>query len=85
VAHTNPYSPDFLARLHAMQSLFQTRAGPVEAHQQALALTYNTVQQQATLLAYIDNFRWLALVSAACLVGAFFFKKVSQQRPGMAH
>jgi DHA2 family multidrug resistance protein len=37
---------------------------------------YQTLVRQATLLAYIDNFRFLALLCLICLPAGLLFKKV---------
>ncbi|HVV73479.1 MAG TPA: DHA2 family efflux MFS transporter permease subunit, partial [Verrucomicrobiae bacterium] len=84
-SHLTRYNPLLETHLSAAQSLFATRATSPQAAQQALALTYQSLVRQSTVLAYIDDFRWLALVSATCLAGVFFLKKVAPQRPGLAH
>jgi len=85
VSHLTPYNPAFETRLHIFQDLFATRSTLPGASQQALALAYQDLVRQSTLLAYIDDFRILALVSVACLAGVFFLKKVAPHRPGLAH
>ena len=44
--------------------------------QQAYGVVYETLVQQATLLAYIDNFRLLALLCLLCVPAALLFKRV---------
>ena len=44
----------------AIQTTFASQAGTVPATQKALAESYHLLVRQSTLLAYIDNFRWLA-------------------------
>jgi DHA2 family multidrug resistance protein len=85
-AHLTPYDAAFQAQLHSLQGAFSTHVGSVLAAQQSLAVSYNLTVRQATLLAYIDNFRWLALVSLVCLATAIFLKKVPPHSPGaIAH
>ncbi len=84
-AHITPYDPAVHTRLQALQNAFAARAGEVQGHQKALAALYGNLVQQSTLLAYIDDFRWLALISISCLLGVFFLKKVQPHRPGFAH
>jgi len=82
VAHMTPYDAAFQTQQHAIQTTFASQAGTVPATQKALAESYHLLVRQSTLLAYIDNFRWLALVSLVCLVTVFFLKSVQTQRPG---
>ena len=48
----------------------------VTATQQAYGAMYQTLVRQAMLLAYIDNFRLLALLCLICMPAGFLFKKV---------
>jgi DHA2 family multidrug resistance protein len=43
---------------------------------QAYSAIYQVLVRQATLLAYIDNFRLLALMCLLCTPAALLFKKV---------
>ncbi len=43
------------------------------ATQQAYGAMYQTLVRQATLLAYIDNFRLLAFICLLCLPAGFLF------------
>jgi DHA2 family multidrug resistance protein len=46
------------------------------AHQKALGMLYGMIQQQASLLAYADNFRLLASLSLICMPLALLFRRV---------
>ena len=85
VAHMTPYTVRYEAWLHSFGNMLAAQSGSVQAHQQALGASYRIVREQATLLAYIDVFRWLALISLACLAAAFLLKKVKPHRPGLSH
>jgi hypothetical protein len=50
----------------------------VTAHQKALGALYRSVQQQAALLAYTDNFRLLAVLALLCLPLVMLFQKVKK-------
>jgi MFS transporter, DHA2 family, multidrug resistance protein len=52
------------------------------AHQEALGALYRIVQQQASLLAYVDNFRLLGYLSLVCIPLAMFFRGVRKQSHG---
>jgi DHA2 family multidrug resistance protein len=76
VSHLTPYDPVFQERLSALASNFATNGSAVTAMQQAYGAVYQTLVRQATLLAYIDNFRFLAFMCVICLPAGFLFKKV---------
>ena len=48
---------------------------PASAQQQAYGLLYGTLQQQAGLFAYVDTFRWLALLCLVCVPIVLMFRK----------
>jgi len=76
VSHLTPYDPVFRERLSEMVSNFAAHGNVVTATQQAYGVMYQTLVRQATLLAYIDNFRFLALLCLICLPAGLLFKKV---------
>ncbi|MGA8025655.1 MAG: DHA2 family efflux MFS transporter permease subunit [Bryobacteraceae bacterium] len=59
-------------------------AGPVMAQSGALAMLDHTLTSQARLWAYVDDFRYMALVCFLCLPIVFLFKK-AKTRPGAIH
>lgn len=63
VEHVSLYEPEVWHRLQALAATFAAQgADPVTAEQRAWALLDATVQRQALLLAFLDDFRYLALV-----------------------
>jgi MFS transporter, DHA2 family, multidrug resistance protein len=76
VAHLTPYDPVFRERLSEMIANFGAHGSIVTATQQAYGAIYQTLVRQAMLLAYIDNFRLLALLCLICMPAGFLFKKV---------
>jgi DHA2 family multidrug resistance protein len=79
VAHFTPYDAPFTERLHTLQ----TALGMPHDPSLALENIYQTLVLQATTMAYVDTFRWLAFL---CLIGTptvILFKKV-QSRGGAA-
>jgi MFS transporter, DHA2 family, multidrug resistance protein len=76
VAHMTPYHTSFTQRLSETQHYLMTYFSPPEALQKAYGLLYGTLVKQATLLAYIDNFRLLAILSVLCVPTVLLFKKV---------
>ena len=56
------------------------------AQQQAYGAIYQTLVRQANLLAYIDNFRFLAFMCLICFPAALLFKRVRNgRRPAAMH
>ena len=58
--------------------LFPQGADMVTAQQKALGALYRSVQQQAALLAYADNFRLIASLAFACIPLVLLLKKIKR-------
>jgi DHA2 family multidrug resistance protein len=66
--------------LHGLQSrLMLAGSDPVSAQHQALGVIYQNLMQQASLLAYVDNFRLLGFLSLLCIPIALLFQRVRKQ------
>jgi DHA2 family multidrug resistance protein len=76
VQHLTPYDPVFQQRLKEMAAVFANRMNPVAATQQAYGAIYGMLVQQATLQAYLDNFRVLAFLCLVCIPAVLLFRKV---------
>jgi len=61
----------------ALQRLMATRVDPVDAMHRAIKLVELTVDQQAALWSYVDDFRYLAVVAFCTVPIGFLLKKVS--------
>lgn len=86
VSHLSPFDPVFQQRLSELTAAIAARSGDlITAPQQAYGMIYQTLVRQATLLAYIDNFRFLAFLCVICMPAALLFKKVraGKQAPAM--
>jgi len=75
IDHLVPHNRLYLDRLSQMQALLTPRTGAVTAHSQAYGLMYATLQQQAALWAYVDQFRMLAIVCLLIAPVIFLYKK----------
>lgn len=73
VSHLTPYDPIFQQRL---SELMTTLGGSIPAY----GAIYQTLLRQASLLAYIDNFRLLAFMCLLCTPAALLFKRVRARR-----
>lgn len=86
VSHLTPYDPALQERLDSIQEALRAQAGDIQAQQQAYGVLYGIVQRQAMLLAFVDNFRWLALLCLLCVPAVWLFQKVTSTKgPVAAH
>jgi DHA2 family multidrug resistance protein len=81
----SPQNPVFRNALNAVHSLLGLHYNPVGALQRALNIVQLTVDQQAALLSYVDDFRYLAIASVATVPIAFALKKIASGRRVAAH
>ncbi|HKF47161.1 MAG TPA: MFS transporter, partial [Terracidiphilus sp.] len=66
---------------HGLEAYFRSSgADAVSAHQMALGALYQNLEQQASLLAYVDNFRLLAYLSLVCVPIVLLFQGVRRSR-----
>jgi DHA2 family multidrug resistance protein len=67
-ANVTSSNPTAMAALAGLQAKFMVGgASPYTAHQLALGAIYRSIQQQASLLAYADNFRMMGYLSLLCI------------------
>ena len=76
VGQLSPYRPEFQQYLQSTSGMLGQYNDPATAQQQAYGLLYGTLQQQANLFAYIDTFRWLALLCLVCVPLVFLFRRM---------
>lgn len=72
-------------RLHGLTGYLSQRTDATNAGVAAQQQIYGMLQQQSLLWAFVDVFRWTALLSAACIVLVWFFKKVHGKAPAGVH
>jgi MFS transporter, DHA2 family, multidrug resistance protein len=86
VANLTPYDAMYQSSLQTMTTALAARGDTlVVAQQQAVGSMYHGLLTQANLLAYLDNFRFFALLCMVCLAGALLMKNVKASRPVAAH
>ncbi len=85
VARMTPYDPVYQQRLEALRNTLTPRVGPTVAAQQAVGILYRTLVAQATLLAFVDNFRLITVLAVACVPLAIFLRRVRGRGPSVAH
>jgi DHA2 family multidrug resistance protein len=75
-ANVTPGNPAVMAVLRGLQAKFSIGgASAYTAHQEALGAVYRSIRQQASLLAYADNFRTLGYLALICASLAMFFQR----------
>jgi MFS transporter, DHA2 family, multidrug resistance protein len=70
-----PQNPNYTQTFMANQAAMATQAPPNVATLRAYALIQNSFNSQASLMAYVDDFRYLALACFGCALLVFFFEK----------
>jgi DHA2 family multidrug resistance protein len=83
VAHLTPYDPAYNHWLAAAQQALTPVSGSCAAQQQALGLVYHSMLEQASVWAFVENFRWFGVLSLACLPLILLFKR-ARRGPGAA-
>ena len=76
VGHLTPTDPVFRQQLAAADALLVRHGDPVRATSQAYSLVYNTLDHQAHLWAFVDNFFLFGLLALAGIPLIFLFKRV---------
>jgi DHA2 family multidrug resistance protein len=82
VGHLTPYDPAYMERLAAATKALTPESGPVLAHMQAQGLIYHTLQNQASLWAFVENFRLFGILCLLCLPLVLMFKRVKRGAGG---
>jgi DHA2 family multidrug resistance protein len=83
VAHMTPYDPAYQQKLEALRRALTPQVGAVTAAQQAVGILYKTLVAQATLLAFVDNFRLITVLAVCSMPLALLLKRVrARQTPG---
>jgi MFS transporter, DHA2 family, multidrug resistance protein len=74
VAHMTPYDSAYQQEISAVQSAFSPYQGTYQAGRTAEAVMGVQVSRQATLWAYVDDFRLLAIMALACIPGILLLR-----------
>jgi DHA2 family multidrug resistance protein len=86
VSHLTPFDPAYMHRLATATHALFAHSGPVLAQAQAQGLIYATLLRQATLWAFVENFRLFGVLCLCCLPLVLVFKKAKRRpMPGAAH
>ena len=83
VANIHVWDPETADRLRRWTDHFQARgADTVTAGQQAVTMLYRETQAQAQVLAFMDDFRLLAVMYAGLVLLIFFMHRMRTERAG---
>ncbi|MDR5726037.1 MAG: EmrB/QacA family drug resistance transporter, partial [Terriglobia bacterium] len=74
-AHLPPSDLQLQQNSAAMAAYIGRHLGRAQGHYGSLSLVYDLMLQQAALLAYVDVFRWTALLAFFCAGAVWLFKK----------
>ena len=79
-ANATATNPTATAALEGLQARFMAGgASAFDAHLQALGTIYRSIQQQAALLAYADNFRLMGYLSLLCIPLVLLMARLRRQ------
>jgi DHA2 family multidrug resistance protein len=74
-------NPTAVTFLQGLQAKFHAGgASAASAHQLALGALYRSVQQQASLLAYADNFQLLGFLAMICIPPVLFLRRLNHSK-----
>lgn len=65
-------------QLHELMVRMEMHTGPRRALLRAFSITNDSLNHQAQLWAYVDDFRYIALLCAICIPSAFLLKRASK-------
>ena len=76
VEHMTSTDPAFVQQLDAAQHALARQTDVVTATSQAYSMLYQTLNSQASLWAFVDNFRFFCLAALGCIPLVFLFKRL---------
>ena len=74
-ANLTPSTMVFQQKSQLIAGYLGHHIGPAQARPGSLGLIYGLMEQQSALMAYVDVFRWTALLAFFCAAAAWLFKK----------
>jgi DHA2 family multidrug resistance protein len=85
VTHLAPSDLAYQNTAQLAQAALASQVGPGQAQSLAGGMIYKSLLQQSNMLAYMDDFRWLALLCFAVIPLALFLKHVIIKDPIAVH
>jgi DHA2 family multidrug resistance protein len=77
-ARLDPSNPVLLQKSRIIAGYLGHHIGPTSGGPGSMGLVYGMMERQSALMAYVDVFRWTALLAFFCAVMAWLFKKPAQ-------
>jgi len=74
-AHLSPSDAIFQMKSRLIAMYVGHQLGPASGRPGSMGLIYRLIEQQSALLAYVDVFRWTALLAFVCAAMAWMFRK----------
>jgi DHA2 family multidrug resistance protein len=74
-AHLSGSAPQLQQKSDALAAYLGHHIGPPGAHSGSFGLLYGKLIQQAAMLAYVDVFKWTAVLAVVCAGCTWFFNK----------
>ena len=74
-ANLSPSNPVLQQDSRAIAAYLAHHIGPAQARPGSFGLLYGLMEQQSALMAYVDVFRWTAVLAFFCAAAAWLFKK----------
>ena len=74
-AGLSPSNPILQQRAAALCHYLSRQAGPAQGRGASFGMLYGLMEQQSALMAYVDVFRWTAILAFICAAAAWLFKK----------
>ena len=85
VTHLTPYDQAYHVTVQTAQMIAAPQMGAVQAQAGTMGMIYKFLLQQSYMLAYVDAFRWLALVCFLAVPMVLLFKKGDGKKEVMMH
>jgi DHA2 family multidrug resistance protein len=79
-ANLTPSTAVLQQKSTAIAGYLAHHVGPAQARPGSFGLLYELMEQQSALMAYVDVFRWTAVLALICAAAAWLFKKPN--KPG---
>jgi DHA2 family multidrug resistance protein len=80
-AHLGSSNMVLQQKAYAITGYLGQHLGPAQARTGSMGLVYGLMEQQSALMAYVDVFRWTALLAFFCAGAAWLFKKPEKHGP----
>ena len=80
VGHLTPTDPVFNHSLAGLRLALARHTDPATAMSQAYGLIYQTLDRQAHVWAFVDNFRLFGWLALGCIPLIFLFKRVQRRK-----